>query len=207
MEPNNENIEIGTRIKAIRINLGLTMEEFGNKFDPVANKSLVSKWESGKSLPNNERLKRISELGNVTMTYLLEGKIMLGDIHMMPKEEQEKLWKQQKKQFENIRLNFINSTQSNLDDIDLNTLPDNELYLLNHFTRFMKNYRGVNDGNLINSMFATFAQLNRLYNDYCDPKLSIEDKNKKIDFYINDLLNESTSYYKELANFLKNSLN
>lgn len=71
---NNKNIEIGARIKDIRISLGLTMKEFGKKFDPPASDSIVSRWERGVNLPNNERLKRIAELGNVPVLYLLEGK-------------------------------------------------------------------------------------------------------------------------------------
>lgn len=71
---NNKNIEIGARIKDIRISLGLTMKDFGKKFDPPASDSIVSRWERGVNLPNNERLKRIAELGNVPVLYLLEGK-------------------------------------------------------------------------------------------------------------------------------------
>ncbi|WP_265460080.1 helix-turn-helix domain-containing protein [Enterococcus sp. HY326] len=91
MSDKQNNIAIGTRIKSIRISQGLTMEDFGKKFTPKATKGTVSNWENGNYLPNNERLKRIAEIGNVSMVYLLEGKYMLKDIHMMPKEEQEKL--------------------------------------------------------------------------------------------------------------------
>ena len=91
MSNNSNNKEIGSRIKSIRISQGLSMEEFGKKFEPKATKGTVSNWENGNYLPNNERLKRIAELGKVTMTYLLEGKYMMKDIHMMPQEEQEKL--------------------------------------------------------------------------------------------------------------------
>lgn len=91
MSNNSNNKEIGSRIKSIRISQGLSMEEFGKKFEPKATKGTVSNWENGNYLPNNERLKRIAELGEVTMTYLLEGKYMMSDIHMMPQEEREKL--------------------------------------------------------------------------------------------------------------------
>lgn len=49
------------------------MEEFGKVFDTVAHKSLVSKWEKGLSQPNNERLKKIAELGNTTVNEILFG--------------------------------------------------------------------------------------------------------------------------------------
>lgn len=64
---------IGHRIKLIRRKLGLTMEDFGALFEPKASKGVVSNWENNYNLPNNERLKRISELGKVSMAYLLKG--------------------------------------------------------------------------------------------------------------------------------------
>ena len=63
--------EIGYSIKLIRKQLGLTMEEFGELFDPPASQSIVSRWESGISIPNNRRLKRIADLGNVTVADLI----------------------------------------------------------------------------------------------------------------------------------------
>lgn len=63
--------EIGYSIKLIRKQLGLTMEEFGELFDPPASQSIVSRWESGVSIPNNRRLKRIADLGNVTVADLI----------------------------------------------------------------------------------------------------------------------------------------
>lgn len=68
-----DNRSIGVRIRNIRLQLGLSMEEFGKKFDPIANKSLISKWEHGKSLPNTSRIQRIAELGNVSIDFLLYG--------------------------------------------------------------------------------------------------------------------------------------
>ncbi|MFJ7952193.1 helix-turn-helix domain-containing protein [Lysinibacillus sp. NPDC096418] len=69
----NKNIAIGKRIKNIRVSLGNNMEEFGKRLSPVATKGTVSKWENGKYIPSNDRLRQIAELGNVTMDFLLEG--------------------------------------------------------------------------------------------------------------------------------------
>lgn len=69
-----KNKVIGKRISDIRKSIGLTMEEFGSRMTPPASKGAVSNWENGYNLPNNERLKRIAELGNVPVLYLLEGK-------------------------------------------------------------------------------------------------------------------------------------
>lgn len=65
--------DIGKRIKNIRIGLGKNMDDFGNLFSPNVTKGTISKWENGKYAPNNERLKRIAELGEVPIEYLLTG--------------------------------------------------------------------------------------------------------------------------------------
>lgn len=68
----NLNKIIGKRIYLIRKSLGLTMKEFGERMgNPVASDSIVSRWEKGVSVPNNERLKRIAELGEMTVEDLL----------------------------------------------------------------------------------------------------------------------------------------
>lgn len=64
---------LAKNIKKIRQSLGMSMEEFGKEFETIAHKSLVSKWEKGLSKPNNERLKRIAELGDLSVNQLLYG--------------------------------------------------------------------------------------------------------------------------------------
>lgn len=67
--------EVGNRIKSIRLKRGLSMREFGLlvDIDNPASDSIVSRWERGVSLPSNDRLPKISELGNVTVDELLYG--------------------------------------------------------------------------------------------------------------------------------------
>jgi transcriptional regulator with XRE-family HTH domain len=72
--------KIGSRINLIRTKLGLTMKEFGEKFDPPASDSIVSRWERGISSPNEERLNRIAELGNISLLYLTTGNKALSDL-------------------------------------------------------------------------------------------------------------------------------
>ncbi|MGX7059867.1 helix-turn-helix domain-containing protein [Vagococcus humatus] len=64
--------EVGKRISIIRKSLGKNMDEFGELVSG-ASKSNVSKWENGVSLPSNERLKIIAEIGNTTVENLLHG--------------------------------------------------------------------------------------------------------------------------------------
>lgn len=63
-------LEVGKRIKEIRINLGKTMDEFAELIDEKATKGTVNKWEHGKNYPNKKRLKKIAEVGNVSIKYL-----------------------------------------------------------------------------------------------------------------------------------------
>lgn len=65
--------EIGKRIKALRTQQGLTMEQFGEIFDPPASKSIVSRWEKGKSIPSNERLQTISNKYGISTFKILYG--------------------------------------------------------------------------------------------------------------------------------------
>lgn len=59
----------GEKIKEIRLEKGMTLEEFGKLFN--AGKSNVKKWESGINLPTPERLLTIAKLGGMTVEQLL----------------------------------------------------------------------------------------------------------------------------------------
>ena len=60
---------VGRKIKEIRLEKGMTLEEFGKLFN--AGKSNVKKWEVGINLPNPERLLTIAKLGGMTVEQLL----------------------------------------------------------------------------------------------------------------------------------------
>lgn len=68
---------IGNKIKNIRIGLGMTMVEFGRQFEPEASDSIVSRWESDVSMPSTKRIKRIAELGGVSIEELLGSESIL----------------------------------------------------------------------------------------------------------------------------------
>lgn len=78
MEINKKSV--GKRIQSVRKKLGLTLEEFGLLIEN-AQKSNVSKWERGSSIPNNSRLKKIAELGSVSTDWLLYGSPIEGMIN------------------------------------------------------------------------------------------------------------------------------
>ena len=70
----NNPKQVGERIRIIRKEKGMTMEEFG-KLVGDAKKSAVGNWERGDNFPNNERLKRIAEIGDITVNELLNGSV------------------------------------------------------------------------------------------------------------------------------------
>lgn len=67
------NPDIGSRIKQVRLKNGKSQEDFGSLFDPPVNKTSVSRWESGKTLPTSKRLQKIADLGGVSVEYLIKG--------------------------------------------------------------------------------------------------------------------------------------
>ncbi|MDS4009689.1 helix-turn-helix transcriptional regulator [Staphylococcus capitis] len=62
---------LGQKIKKHRVNLGETMEEFGQRFN--AKSGVVSNWENNKQKPNVKRLKLIADDMNISVTELLKG--------------------------------------------------------------------------------------------------------------------------------------
>lgn len=65
-------MSVGERIKELRLNKGMTMEEFANLID--SGKSNVSRWERGENIPNDLTLTKIAELGDISVEELLYGK-------------------------------------------------------------------------------------------------------------------------------------
>ncbi|HEM5046554.1 TPA: helix-turn-helix transcriptional regulator [Streptococcus suis] len=67
----NNNVQVGERIKQIRLSLGESMEKFGERFE--TSKGTVNNWEKGRNLPNKENLKKIADLQNKSVGELLYG--------------------------------------------------------------------------------------------------------------------------------------
>lgn len=65
---------VGNRIKSIRKEKGLTMEQMGELIGGVK-KSSINNWEKGQNLPNSQRLKKIAELGGISVNNLLYGSL------------------------------------------------------------------------------------------------------------------------------------
>ena len=78
---NVNKVEVGKRIKNIRLNNGWTLKEFGvviadGDESSRVKEGIISRWENGTSLPNNSRLKLIADLAGddgITVQELLYG--------------------------------------------------------------------------------------------------------------------------------------
>ena len=69
-------VSTGERIKNIRIEHGYTLKDFGIEIgkrldSDRVKESIISRWENNISLPNNERLKVIAELGGMPVKDLV----------------------------------------------------------------------------------------------------------------------------------------
>lgn len=56
------SMELGEQIKVIRVSLGETMEQFGQRFN--TSKGTVNNWEKGRNAPNKANLKKIADLSD-----------------------------------------------------------------------------------------------------------------------------------------------
>ena len=68
-------MEIGKKIKELRTLKGLTQEELAEVL--YVSRTAVSKWESGRGLPNIDSLKEISAYFSVSIDDLLSGEKLL----------------------------------------------------------------------------------------------------------------------------------
>lgn len=71
MSKKPEDIRLGQRIKDIRRSLELDQKSFADKIKSTV--SALSNWENGRNKPNDLMLKRISDLGNISINELLYG--------------------------------------------------------------------------------------------------------------------------------------
>lgn len=145
-EPIDKNV-LGLKIKQIREQNGLTMEEFIERLDGKSGKNrsgTVNNWESGKNSPNKKRLKKIAELGNVSVDYLLHGKIYL---HSYNKDFQRLLQILSDNYLDEWDQKTVVETMQGLSDIMESDSRDQAMYS-NWFERlgsFIKKYKDLTE--------------------------------------------------------------
>lgn len=70
-QPNFRDKQLGRNIRDIRLDKGMTLEEFSNEFDePRPSSSIISRWERGISAPSPKRLKKLSQLAGIEVNEL-----------------------------------------------------------------------------------------------------------------------------------------
>lgn len=72
MQPSPKTV--GQRIKNLRIERGETLESFGQRFK--TSKTTVYNWEIGRNLPSKGNLKKIADIGGISVNELLYGQVM-----------------------------------------------------------------------------------------------------------------------------------
>lgn len=104
----------GERIKSIREDLGLTLEEFGHLFSPVLSSQTISNWESENLLPD---LKQIRVIGNLVGIDYRE--ILFGNAHLS--------------EFSLDTYSNINDVENNLSSLELSPeeILKSDEYLIN----------------------------------------------------------------------------
>lgn len=100
-------MDLGFKIKNIRIKLGDNMEDFGKRIKPLVTKGTVSNWEKGKYTPNSDRLKQIAELGNITVEELTKDG---GEVQQM-RDENRKLREALQKIVDDEYLSYLEITE------------------------------------------------------------------------------------------------
>lgn len=76
---NVNKINVGKKIKQIRLSRGWTLKQFSDELSNIIgdNKTIaegvISRWESGISLPNPKRLKAIAKIADISVEELLYG--------------------------------------------------------------------------------------------------------------------------------------
>lgn len=198
-------MEIKDRLKLLREEKKWSKTETAKRLK--ISSSSYSNYEYGNRKPSSNMLIKIANLFGVSLPYLLEGKYMLSDIHMMSDEEKENYFKDisnEEKQFseqlnETIKQNIINVNVDSLNFID-------KQYWYN-LTRFYKIYSQIDDHTFIKNISVILSRFNQIY-DYCnDPDLSIDEKNKHLDLEFDDLSSYGTESLKKMETYFRNKIN
>lgn len=188
------NLDVGKRIKTIRKENKLTLENFGKLFNPPASKGLVSNWEKGDNLPNKKRLERIAEIGKVSVPYLLEGRksleeLSVEEIHELNADTTMKLHNIN----EIIKKTVIRELDETKNNIKLDKLSPNEIIYLEKALTFMNHGKSQ----LFLSVIVLLSQLNNSIEISTSDNNSVEEKQRVIELYFEDLLKEFPNYLLE----------
>ncbi|MDT2849720.1 helix-turn-helix transcriptional regulator [Vagococcus carniphilus] len=171
-------IDVGGRIKSIRTFKGLSMDEFAKMIDDKAKSGTVANWETGKNLPNNARLKKIAEIGGVSVNYLLSGDIFAAS-NLVELANQGSVYGRTEE--EKIRKQYI----ENLSAISLQDLDFKQIEILHRSLIFLNNTQNKKEAMVL------YSELSQLINKFAYDKINISDKNKEnAQNYLNQLIDK-----------------
>jgi len=184
---------VGRRIKEIRLSKGDTLAEFGGHFEKEASDSIVSRWERGVSLPNKERLKAISEIGNISVDELLYGnyKDYVTSVLYKAIRNNEKLQQTLNKYFSyNAIFNFGEEDDGLINAFDF--LPDSSEF----------NYTFKEATDLIDYLIDEIIDFLKVSDKNRDPEVIIQFAQIIINNHLQRIANDFNEAIKRVRNFL-----
>lgn len=180
-----DNYKVGQRIRDIRKNkLGLSMAAFGERIDEKVQSGTVSNWETGKNLPNNQRIKKIALLGGKTVEELLYGKPI----------DYYQLFHQNKTEFMKLFNNKMNKYFN--ENTDLNYLIDNI------------GFDGLDADKKLYSIYRIWEKLIEYYIKQLKPEVSKELEHENVDDNHNLIRNYAISEINTtISNYVRKNEN
>lgn len=160
---------IARNIKNTRLEMGLNQEDFGKLFTPHADKSIVSRWERGKSVPSAERLKIIAKKANMSVRYFTTGKKMYSDLTSDEKKELENETKKyMQKEIDRKNQELYDSLSDEKSVTDLST---SSKILLGDVVNLIQLVRGQSGENGLTHLDLIFSSvINARINNFSDKK-------------------------------------
>lgn len=190
-------MSIGDNIKFIRKERNLTQDELAKKM--CISRSYLSDIENNRKNPSSKTIESLADKLGVSMSYLLEGKKTLRDLDENEKTE---LMNGFKGKLDEFNAEKISETHNLINDVNFDTWKYSEIEFLNNTLRFIKSF----PGEPINYITSILHQLLRAHYDISNSTESVEEKKKRIDFYVNDARNGAEEFLKIIENLLHDKL-
>lgn len=204
-----DKVAVGKRIKNIRLEKGYSMKEFGIELGRLldANRvkeGIISRWENGISLPNNERLKAIADFGDMTVDDLLHGNF--NDLYIKPKIEKALnyfSYETTKVDKEKIINEAFKIYKENSAIYQFNHVPHGYIHL-EEIASLASAFKKLNIKSEVNTAMIEFALLISFVDKILDNKLILSGIYSDINVSTNDILNIENvlkDIHNELVNY------
>lgn len=209
----SEKIQLGERIKQIRLKKGMTTKEFGSLLG--ATDSNITSWEKGRTSPNPERLKTIAKLADMTVEELLYGNKLEYAMALCNSLIEESLQKSYSNKILITKYSnqFVDYIRNAITNYDLPSYTYDQVYsfVLSKFNEFQTT--PTNAKKLISSLIRyNFDEINKIYkyisslpsdNEHELEITSIDEIDKKIARKTINILDNTISELRELLKEVK----